>query len=108
MKISEAIKEQTAAIAQEPIYVAPVVVQKTTPKMAGGPVYQTRWYAEVVDLKAFCLSVGSGKTNPEFVMGLVRDKSTGKISSPALDKLAPTAKDVFPIAPGVKAYSKRV
>jgi hypothetical protein len=76
--------------------------------MAGGPVYQTRWYAEVVDLKAFCLSVGSGKTNPEYVMGLVRDKATGKISSSTLDRMATTAKDVFPIAPGVKSYSKRV
>jgi uncharacterized membrane protein YqiK len=108
VETSESIKEQTAAIAQEPIYIAPVVAPKTTPKMAGGPVYQTRWYAEVVDIKALCMAVGSGKTNPEYVMGLVRDKSTGKISSPTLDKMAPTSKDVFPIAPGVRSYSKRV
>lgn len=108
VETSEAIKEQTAAIAQEPIYIAPVVAPKTTPKMTGGPVYQTRWYAEVVDIKALCMAVGTGKTNPEYVMGLERDKVTGKISSSILDKMAPTAKDVFPIAPGVKAYSKRV
>jgi hypothetical protein len=111
-KRNGATVEEAAQVSQEiieePVYVAPVVVPKSVPKMAGGPIYSTRWYAEVVDIKALCTAVGTGKTNPEYVMGLERDKETGKIRSSILDKMAPTAKDAFPIAPGVKAYSKRV
>lgn len=65
VETSEAIKEQSAAIAQEPIYVAPVVVQKTTPKMAGGPVYREVWAAEVTDIRALCLAWQPGKPAPK-------------------------------------------
>jgi DNA polymerase III alpha subunit (gram-positive type) len=97
VEASEAIKEQAAAIAQEPIYVAPVVVPKTTPKMAGGPVYREVWAAEIIDIKALCLAVATGKASPECVMG----------NMPVLNKMAVALKKTMNI-PGVKAYSKRV
>jgi len=102
------INEIAATIAAEPIYVAPVVVPKAVPKMAGGPVYQTRWYAEVTDIFALCLAVGMKKTGVsiEYVMGLEKDK-TGKISSPALNKMAVALKNTLNV-PGVKSYSGRV
>jgi len=97
VETSEAIKEQAAAIAQEPIYVAPVVVPKTTPKMAGGPVYREMWLAEVVSIKELCRAVAEGKASPECVMG----------NMPVLNKMAVALKSTLSI-PGVKAYSKRV
>lgn len=97
VETSEAIKEQSAAIAQEPIYVAPVVVQKTTPKMAGGPVYREVWAAEVTDIKALCLAVATGKSSTECVTG----------NMVALNRMAVALKGTMNI-PGVKAYSKRV
>lgn len=97
VETSEAIKEQSAAIAQEPIYVAPVVVQKTTPKMAGGPVYREVWAAQVTDIKALCLAVATGKVSPESVTA----------NMPVLNKLAVALKGTMNV-PGVKAYSKRV
>jgi cell division septum initiation protein DivIVA len=97
VETSEAIKEQSAAIAQEPIYVAPIVVPKTTPKMAGGPVYREVWAAEVTDIKALCLAVATGKASPECVTG----------NMVALNRMAVALKGTMNI-PGVKAYSKRV
>jgi hypothetical protein len=97
VETSEAIKEHAAVIAQEPIYVAPVVVPKTVPKMTGGPVYREVWAAEVIDIKALCLAVATGKASPECVMG----------NMPELNKMAVALKKTMNI-PGVKAYSKRV
>lgn len=97
VETSEAIKEQSAAIAQEPIYVAPIVVPKTTPKMAGGPVYREVWAAEVTDIKALCLAVATGKASPECVTG----------NMVTLNRMAVALKGTMNI-PGVKAYSKRV
>lgn len=97
VETSEAIKKQSAAIAQEPIYVAPIVVPKTTPKMAGGPVYREVWAAEVTDIKALCLAVATGKASPECVTG----------NMVALNRMAVALKGTMNI-PGVKAYSKRV
>jgi hypothetical protein len=42
-------KETAEAIIKEEVYVPPIVVPKTTPKMNGGPVYQERWFFEIVD-----------------------------------------------------------
>jgi hypothetical protein len=97
VETSEAIKEQSAAIAQEPIYVAPVVVAKTTPKMSGGPVYREVWAAEVTDIKALCLAVATGKASTECVIG----------NMVSLNRQAVALKGTMNI-PGVKAYSKRV
>lgn len=44
----EAAKEAEAVMA-EPVYVPPVVLPKATPKMQGGPVFQTRWKFRIVD-----------------------------------------------------------
>ena len=44
----EAAKEATAII-EEPVSVAPVIIPKATPKLAGGPVYRTIWKARIID-----------------------------------------------------------
>jgi len=97
VETSEAIKEQAAAIVQEPIYVAPVVVPKAVPKMAGGPIYREVWAAEVIDIKALCLAVATGKISPENVLP----------NMVVLNRQAVALKNTLNI-PGVKAYSKRV
>ena len=43
-------KEEATAILEEPVSVAPVVVPKAVPKITGGPVYQTRWDFEIVNV----------------------------------------------------------
>jgi len=97
MESNEQIKEVAAAIAQEPIYVPPVVVQKTTPKMAGGPVYREVWAAEITDIKALCMAVATGKASAECVTG----------NMVVLNRMAVALKGTMNI-PGVKAYSRRV
>ena len=94
---NEQIKEVDAAIAQEPIYVPPVVVPKSVPKMAGGPVYREVWSADVVDIKALCMAVATGKASTECVSG----------NMVALNRMAVALKGTMNI-PGVRAYSKRV
>jgi hypothetical protein len=44
----EAAQEATNII-NEPVYVAPVVIPKSVPKMAGGPVYRTIWKYRITD-----------------------------------------------------------
>jgi len=43
--------EEAEAIIQEEIYVPPIILQKETPKVVGGPVYRTIWDFEIVDEK---------------------------------------------------------
>lgn len=45
----EEVAQETAAILETPVTVAPVVIPKATPKLAGGPVFQKRWDFEVVN-----------------------------------------------------------
>jgi hypothetical protein len=45
----EEAAQQADAVIAEPIYVPPIIVAKATPKLAGGPVFQTRWDFEVVN-----------------------------------------------------------
>jgi hypothetical protein len=94
---NEQSKEVAAALAQEPIYVPPVVVPKSVPKMAGGPVYREMWLAEVTDIKALCLAVATGKASTECVLG----------NMPVLNRQAAALKGTLNI-PGVRSYSKRV
>jgi len=94
---NEQIKEVAAAIAQDPVYVAPIVVPKTTPRMAGGPVYREVWAAEVTDIKALCMAVATGKASTECVIG----------NMVSLNRQAVALKGTMNV-PGVKAYSKRV
>lgn len=67
------------------------------PKMAGGPVYREVWAAEVVDIKALCLAVATGKASTECVIG----------NMVSLNRQAVALKGTMNV-PGVKAYSKRV
>jgi hypothetical protein len=48
----EEVAEETAAILETPVTVAPVVIPKDVPKMQGGPVYRTIWKARIVNEKA--------------------------------------------------------
>lgn len=41
--------EEAAEIISTPVYVPPVVVPKTMPKLQGGPVYRTIWKFRIVD-----------------------------------------------------------
>ena len=47
---SEGQTEVAEAVMAEPVYVAPVVLPKATPKLQGGPVFQTRWDFEIIDV----------------------------------------------------------
>lgn len=53
LKARGATKEEAAteafAIMEEPVSVAPVIIPKATPKLAGGPVYRTIWKARIID-----------------------------------------------------------
>lgn len=110
MQVAQERTEEAAQAAAEiqaaPVYVAPVVVPKATPKLQGGPVYQERWYAQVTSIKDLCRAIGAGTVSEETVIGLDRGKD-GIVSSPALNKMAVALKATLTI-PGVKAYSKRV
>ena len=103
--VTEEVRQEAAEILAAPIQTAPVVLPKTTPKVAG-IVYTTRWSASVTDVKALCLAIGTGRASTEFVIGLDRDKNTGIITSPSLNQQAVSLKDQMNI-PGVGAYSKR-
>jgi len=65
-KRNGATKEEAAqeaqAVIEQPVYVAPVVIPKTVPKMQGGPVYRTIWKHQVDDLVMLVKSVASGRT----------------------------------------------
>lgn len=41
VEVGTAMAEEAAMIAAEPVYIPPVVIPKTVPKMSGGPVYRT-------------------------------------------------------------------
>jgi hypothetical protein len=97
--------QEAAAIQAEPVYIPPVVLPKATPKVAGMS-FSVRWSASVIDIKALCLAIGTGRASTELVIGLDRD-SAGVITSPSLNKQAVSLRDSLCI-PGVKAISKRV
>lgn len=100
-KRNGATKEEAAEIAQEvinePVYVAPVVVPKATPKLQGGPVYREIWSAEVISIKELCRAVVEGRASIECVTP----------NMPVLNKMAVALKNTLNI-PGVRAVSKRV
>jgi hypothetical protein len=76
------------AVMEAPVYVAPVVIPKTTPKMAGGPVFREVWDFEIIDEKAI--------PREYMVPDLVK-----------IRKVVTALKNQSNIA-GVRAYSKRV
>lgn len=93
----EEAEQEAAAILEEPVTVAPVIVPKATPKLQGGPVYREVWSARVTDIRALCRAVADGRASTECVMG----------NMPVLNKMAVALKQTMQI-PGVVAESKRV
>ena len=89
--------EEAAAILEEPVYVAPVVVPKATPKLTGGPVYREVWAAEVVNIRELCKAVAEGRASTECVAA----------NMPTLNRMATALKSTMNV-PGVRAYSRRV
>lgn len=93
----EEAKKEADAIIAEPVYVAPVVLPKATPKLQGGPVYREVWSAECVDVVVLCRAVSEGKASRECVLP----------NMPALNKMATALKNTMNI-PGIRAVSRRV
>ncbi len=88
VNFGEAVKQEAAAIQAEPVYVAPVVIPKSVPKMQGGPVYQERWDYEIIDVNLIPRQYM--QPNTVAIGGVVRSlKGQTNI-------------------PGIKAFSKRV
>lgn len=90
-------KEEAEQILEEPVYVAPVVVQKQTPKVQGGPVFRTVWKHQVTDLIALVKAVAAGHAPLTAIQA----------NDVFLGQQARSLKDALRI-PGVKAYSERV
>lgn len=97
IEVTEAAKEEVAAVVSEPVTVAPVVLPKATPKLQGGPVYREVWSAECVDVVVLCRAVSEGKASRECVLP----------NMPALNKMATALKNTMNI-PGIRAVSRRV
>jgi len=84
----EEAAQEAEAVIDAPVYVAPVILPKTTPKLAGGPVFQNRWDFEITD---------AGKIPREYMTpDLVK-----------IRQIVTALKDSANI-PGIRAYSKRV
>lgn len=49
VQTTEEAKQEAAAIQAEPVYIAPVVLPKATPKLQGGPTYRTIWKYRITD-----------------------------------------------------------
>lgn len=84
----EEAAHEAAAIINEPVSVAPVVLPKATPKLAGGPVYRTIWKFRIINVN---LIPRQYMVPDEKAIGGVIRSSQGKIS-----------------IPGVTAYEERV
>ncbi len=89
-------KEEAEAILEAPVYTPPVVVQKTTPKLRGGPVYRTIWKFEVVDRMALIRAVANGQAPARAL----------KADNVFLGEQARSLKNTMNF-PGVRAYSER-
>jgi uncharacterized protein YhaN len=88
--------QEAEAVLQEPIYVAPVVIQKTTPKVQG-VVFREIWKAQVVDLRALVNAVAAGKAPIQAL----------KADEVFLGQQARSLKSALNL-PGVKSFSERV
>ncbi len=90
-------KEEAEAVIAEPVEAPVVIVEKTVPKVAGGPSYRTIWDAQVVDLMALVKAVAAGQVS---INALTPNQTF-------LRQQAMSLKETFKV-PGVKAYSRRV
>ena len=88
--------EEAAAILEEPVHVAPVVVPKATPKVQGLS-YREIWAAEVVNIRELCRAVADGRASTECIQA----------NMPTLNRMATALKSTMNV-PGVRAYSRRV
>ncbi len=90
---AQAMLEETLEQAKEPVKV--YVQPPTTPKVeVSGGTFRTTWSARVVNLKALCLAVGTGKA----ALNLV------EANMPALNKMAIALHEQMNV-PGVEAIS---
>jgi len=80
--------EEAEAIIEQPTFVPPVILPKTTPKIIGGPIYRENWKARVVNEKLLPREM----LIPDFIK---------------LNQLARALKKQFNV-PGAEAYSERV
>lgn len=94
---SQEAAQTVAEIQAAPVYVPPVVVPKATPKLAGGPVYQTRWKHQVVNLMDLVKAVASGRAPINALQA----------NDVFLGQQARSLKESMNI-PGVRAYAERV
>lgn len=94
---SQEAAQAAAEIKAAPVYVPPVVVPKATPKLAGGPVYQTRWKHQVVNLMDLVKAVASGRAPINALQA----------NDVFLGQQARSLKEHMNI-PGVRAYAERV
>jgi hypothetical protein len=97
VKQVEELKVQEEIIAQEPVEAPVVIVEKSVPKVAGGPSYRTIWDAQVVDLMALVKAVAAGTVSINALQA----------NQTFLRQQAMSLKDTFKV-PGCKAYSRRV
>lgn len=93
----EGAKEEAEQILEQPAYVPPVVLQKATPKVAGGPVFRTVWKHQVTDLMLLVKAVAAGQVPLAAIQA----------NDVFLGQQARSLKDAMQI-PGVKSYSERV
>ncbi len=105
-EIAQEVKEAQESGAPAEIVKAIAEAPRPTPRPVMAPTYQkskalptTPTYScEVFDVKALCRAVASDVASVELVMGLERDKLTGFITSPALEKLASALRETFNVA----------
>lgn len=88
--------QEAEAIISEPIRVAPVVLQKTTPKVQG-VVFREIWKAQVFDLRALVNAVAAGKAPIQVL----------RADEVFLGQQARSLKSALNL-PGVRSYSERV
>ena len=88
--------QEAEAIINEPVYVAPVVLQKTTPKVQG-VVFREIWKAQVVNFRDLVVAVAAGKAPIQAL----------KADEVFLGQQARSLKQALNI-PGVKSFSERV
>lgn len=96
-RVGEAVTGAVAEVAAEPLpvqaYVVPQAVRKVT-----GVSSIAKWTCKVVDVRELCLAVGNDDAPVEYVMGLEKDKGTGIVTSPALNRIAGVLGKEFRVA----------
>ena len=79
----------------------PLPIAAPTVQKVSGVSMRDVWSAEVTSIRQLAAEVGAGRQPEEVLIGLDRNKDTGRVSSPALNKLATALKSALRI-PGVR------